>query len=173
MILLYKNVTIKVSPKKIPIEEYDNWKISTPLIWKRKFKIRNRSTLRYKMPFWHLIRVMQTCLHAMGFVVPMGGTIVYRTFYNYNEICTKYQLLSIFFYKSYRHPTKGVMFSDTVESLYFVGAQFSWFSWIPSTTNLHPQRIMMYNKQNWNNVNKERHLQQPTCKIKCLLGKTN
>ena len=35
---------------------------------------------------------------------------------------------------------------NTVESLYFVGAQFSWFSWIPSTTNLHPQRIMMYNK---------------------------
>ena len=37
--------------------------------------------------------------------------------------------------------------SNTVESLYFVGAQFSWFSWIPSTMNLHPQRIMMYYKQ--------------------------
>ena len=37
--------------------------------------------------------------------------------------------------------------SNTVKSLYFVGAQFSWFSWIPSTTNLHPQRIVMYNNQ--------------------------
>ena len=35
----------------------------------------------------------------------------------------------------------------TVKSLYFVGAQFLWFSWIPSTTNSHPQRIRMYNKQ--------------------------
>ena len=38
-------------------------------------------------------------------------------------------------------------FQDTVKSLYFMGALFSWFSWIPSTTNLHPQRIMLYNKQ--------------------------
>ena len=38
----------------------------------------------------------------------------------------------------------------TVESLYFVGAQFSRFSWIPSTTNLHPQQIMLYNKQKLN-----------------------
>ena len=43
----------------------------------------------------------------------LGETIVYRTFSNYNELCTKYHLLSIFFYKSYCHPTKGVMFSDS------------------------------------------------------------
>ena len=97
MILLYDHFTIKVSPKNIlPIEEYDSWKISTPLIWKRKFKIRHRSTPRYKMPFWHLIRVIQTQLHAKWFVVPMGGTLVYRTFSNYNELWTKYHLLSIF-----------------------------------------------------------------------------
>ena len=114
VILWYENFIIKVSPKNnIPIEKYDNWKIITPLIWKRKFKIRHRSTLRYKMPFWYLIRVIQTRLHAKGFVVPMGGTIVFITFSNYNELCTKYRLLSIFFYTSYRHPTKGVMFSDS------------------------------------------------------------
>ena len=97
MILLYENFTIKISPKKIiPIEENYNWKISIPLIWKRKFKIWHRSTLRYKMPFWHLIRVIKTRLHAKGFIVPMGGTIVYRTFSNYNELCTKCHLLSIF-----------------------------------------------------------------------------
>ena len=67
-----------------------------PLIWKRKFKIWHSSTLRYKMPFWHLIRVIKTRLHAKGFVIPMGGKIVYRTFSNYNELCTKYHLLSIF-----------------------------------------------------------------------------
>ena len=82
--------------KKTQIEEYDIWKISTPLFWKRKFKIRHRSTLRYKMPFWYLIRGIETCLHAKGFVVPMGGTIVYRTFSNYNELCTKYHILSLF-----------------------------------------------------------------------------
>ena len=49
------------------------------------------------MPFWYLIWVVQTHLHAKGFVVPMVGTIVYRTFSNYNELCTKYHLLSIFF----------------------------------------------------------------------------
>ena len=65
------------------------------------------------MPFSYLIRVIQTRLHAKGFVVPMGGTIVYRTFSNYNELCTKYHILSLFFYKSYRHQTKGVMFSDS------------------------------------------------------------
>ena len=98
MILWYENFTIKVSPKNnIPMEKYDNWKIITPLIWKRKFKILHRSTLRYKMPFWYLIRVIQTRLHAKGFVVPMGGTIVFRTFSNYNELCTKYRLLSFFF----------------------------------------------------------------------------
>ena len=53
----------------------------------------------------------KTRLHAKGFVVPMGGTIVYRTFSNYNELCTKYHLLSMFFYKSYHRPTKGGMFS--------------------------------------------------------------
>ena len=111
---LYEYFTTNVSPKKIlPIEEYDNWKISTPLFWKRKFKIRHRSNPRNKMPFRYLIRVVQTHLHAKGFVVPMVGTIVYRTFYNYNELCTKNHLLSIFFYKSYRPPTKGVMFSDS------------------------------------------------------------
>ena len=62
----------------------------------RKFKIRHRFTPRYKMPFWHLIRVIQTHLHGKGFVVPMVGTIVYRTFSNYNELCTKYHLLSFF-----------------------------------------------------------------------------
>ena len=67
-----------------------------PLIGKRKFKIRHRSTLRYKMPFWYLIRVIQTRLHAKGFVVPMGGTIVYRTLSNYNELCTQYHILSLF-----------------------------------------------------------------------------
>ena len=114
VILLYDHFTIKVSPEKIlPIEEYDSWKISTPLIWKRKFKIRHRSTPRYKMPFWHFIRVIQTQLYAKGFVVPMGGTLVYRTFSNYNDLLTKYHLLSIFFYKSCRHPTKVVMFSDS------------------------------------------------------------
>ena len=82
--------------KRLPIEEYDSWKISTPLIWKRKFKMRNRSTPRYNMPFWHLIRVIQTQLYAKGFFVPMGGTLVYRTFSNYNELWTKYHLLSIF-----------------------------------------------------------------------------
>ena len=40
-------------------------------------------------------------------------TIVYRTFSNYNELFTKYHLLLILFYNSYRHPTKGVMFSDS------------------------------------------------------------
>ena len=48
------------------------------------------------MPFWHLNWVIQTHLHAKGFVVPKGGTIVYRTFSIYNELCTKYHLLSIF-----------------------------------------------------------------------------
>ena len=82
--------------KILLIEEYDNWKTSTPLIWKRKFKIRHRSTPRYKMPFWYLIQVKQTQLYAKGFVVPMGGTLVYRTFSNYIELWTKYHLLSIF-----------------------------------------------------------------------------
>ena len=110
----------KIFPEKIlPIEEYDNWKTSTPLIWKRKFKIRHRSTPRYKMPFWYLIQVIQTQLYAKGFVVPMGGTIVYRTFSNYIELWTKYHLLSIFFYKSCRHPTKGVMFSDSFCIMYW------------------------------------------------------
>ena len=70
-----------------------------PLIWKRQFKLRHRSTPRYKMPFWYLIQVIQTQLHAKGFVVPMGGTLVYRTFSNYIELWTKYHLLSIFFIK--------------------------------------------------------------------------
>ena len=104
----------KSFPEKIiPTEEYDNWKISTPLIWRRKFKIRHHSTPRYKMPFWYLIRVVQTHLYAKGFVVPMGGTIVYRTFSNYNELCTKYHFLSIFFLIICRPSTKGVMFSDS------------------------------------------------------------
>ena len=86
----------KIFPEKIlPIEEYNNWKTSTPLIWKRKFKIRHRSTPRYKMPFWYLIQVIQTQLYAKGFVVPMGGTLVYRTFSNYIELWTKYQFSSI------------------------------------------------------------------------------
>ena len=52
---------------------------------------------RYEMSFWHLIRAMQTQLHAKGFVLPMDGTIVYRTFsINYNELCTKCHLLSFF-----------------------------------------------------------------------------
>ena len=68
-----------------------------PLFEKRKFKIRHRSTPRYKMPFWHLIWVIKTQLYAEGFVVPMGGTLVYRTFSNYNELWTKYHLLSFFF----------------------------------------------------------------------------
>ena len=43
---------MKVSPKNvIPIKEYDNLKTSTPLFWKRKFKMPHRSTPRYKMPF--------------------------------------------------------------------------------------------------------------------------
>ena len=88
--------------KSFPEKNNTNWGIWQlkdihPLIWKRKFKIRHRSTLRYKMPFWHIIQVIQTRLHAKGFVVPMGGTIVYRTFSNYNELCTKYHLLSFFF----------------------------------------------------------------------------
>ena len=60
VILLYDHFTIKVSPKKIiPIEEYGNWKISSPLFWKRKFKIRHCSNPRYKMLFWYLIRVVK------------------------------------------------------------------------------------------------------------------
>ena len=39
------------------------------------------SPLGKKMPFWHLILVIQTQLRAKGFVVPMGGTIVYRTLF--------------------------------------------------------------------------------------------
>ena len=54
----------------------------------------------------------QKQLHAKGLVVPMAGTIFYGTFSNYNELCTKYQRLSITFYTDCRHPTKGVMFSD-------------------------------------------------------------
>ena len=97
VILLYDHFTIKVSPKKIiPIGEYYNWKIPTPLFWKRKFKIRHCSNPSYKMPFWYLIWVVKTHLHAKGFVVPMVWTIVYRTFSNYNEWCTKYNLLSFF-----------------------------------------------------------------------------
>ena len=68
-----------------------------PPFLKRKFKIRHRSNPRYKMPFWYLIRGIQAHFHAKGFVVPMVGTIVYRTFSNFNELCTKYHLLSIFF----------------------------------------------------------------------------
>ena len=56
---------------------------------------------------------VQTHLYAKGFVVPMGGTIVYRTFSNYNELSTKYHLLSIFFLNICRPHTKGVMFSDS------------------------------------------------------------
>ena len=63
-----------------------------PPFLKRKFKIRHRSNPRYKMPFWYLIRVVQTHLHAKGVVVPMVGTIVYKTFSNYNELCTKYHI---------------------------------------------------------------------------------
>ena len=48
------------------------------------------------MPFWYLIWLIQTRLHAKGFVVPQGGTIVYRIFSNYNELCTKYHILSLF-----------------------------------------------------------------------------
>ena len=82
-----------------------------PFFWKRNFKIRHRSTPRYKMLFWYLIWVVQTHLYAKGFVVPMGGTIVYITFSNYNELCTQYHHLSIFFLNICRPPTKGVMFS--------------------------------------------------------------
>ena len=79
--------------KSFPVKNNTNrgiWQLKdiNPLFWKRNFKIRHRSTPRYKMPFWYLIRVVQTHLHAKGFVVPMGGTIVYRTFSNYNELCT-------------------------------------------------------------------------------------
>ena len=35
--------------------------------------------------------------HAKGFVEPIGETIVYRTFSNCNELCTKYHFLSFFF----------------------------------------------------------------------------
>ena len=83
--------------KILPIEEIWQLKDINPLFWKIKLKIRHRSQHRYKMPFWYFIRVVQTHLHAKGFVVPMVGTIVYRTFSNYNELCTKYNLLSIFF----------------------------------------------------------------------------
>ena len=48
------------------------------------------------MSFWYLIWVLQTHLHAKGFVVPMGGTKVYRTFSNYNaQNITFYQSFSI------------------------------------------------------------------------------
>ena len=52
--------------------------------------------VRYKMPFWYLIQVIQTQLYAKGFVVPMGGTLVYRTFSNYIELWTKYHLYRFF-----------------------------------------------------------------------------
>ena len=95
----------KYHHNSFPAKKYTNrgiWQLKDintppPLIWKRKFKIRYGSTLRYKMLFWHLFRIIQTRLHAKGFVVPIGGTIVYRTFSNYNELCTKYHLLSMFF----------------------------------------------------------------------------
>ena len=112
ILLLWKFHNKSFPEKIIPIEEYDNWKISTPLFWKRKFMIRHRSYPRYKMPSWYLIRIVQTHLHAKGFVELLVGTIVYKTVSNYNELCRKYHLLSIFFYKSYRSTTKGVLFSD-------------------------------------------------------------
>ena len=80
-ILLLYHFTTTVFPKKIkPIEEVDNSKILPSLFEREKFKIQHRSYPRYKMLFWHLIRVIQTELHAKRFVLPMVGTIVYRTF---------------------------------------------------------------------------------------------
>ena len=67
-----------------------------PFLEREKFNIRHRSNPRYEMSFWYLIWVLQMHSHAKGFVVPIVGTIVCRTFSNYNELCTKYQLLSIF-----------------------------------------------------------------------------
>ena len=122
------------SPKKDNTNrEIRQLKYINPLLGKRKIKIRYRSTPRYKMPFWHLIRVIQTQLHEKGFVVPMDGTMSYRTFSNYNELCTKYHLLSMFFYKSYCHPTKGVLFPDskydvlTIHNNFFYNAATSSF----------------------------------------------
>ena len=40
----------------------------------------------------------------------------------------------------------------TVKSLYFVGAQFSWFSWIASSTNLYPQWIIVHKARKWKNL---------------------
>ena len=45
-----------------------------------------------KCPLDIIFRSYKHAFMQRGFVVPMGGTIVYRTFSNYNELCIKNHL---------------------------------------------------------------------------------
>ena len=99
----------------IPIENCDNWKISTPFLEREKSRYNIVPSRRYKMPFWYLIRVLKHNCMQRDFFVIISGTMSNRTFSNYNEVCKENHLLSMFFsIKRYCHPTKSFMFLDTI-----------------------------------------------------------